>query len=147
MEGEGSSKNNYKNASTIYITPSRDTLNQRHNQQFKMAQICRLNCPLFSFGACDLPDDRKAICRFFCSCTMVWTSTGWQPPGSQVNYQASTVTVLRNRIILLQKLNFEMVQIRINLMWILLFKMLRIRIILMRILNGKILWTRVLLFA
>ena len=38
---------------------------------------------------------------------MVWTSTGWQPPGSQVNYQASTVTVLRNRIILLQKLNFD----------------------------------------
>ena len=55
MEGEGSSKNNYKNASTIYITQSRDTLNQRHNQKFKMAQICRLNCPLFSFGACDLP--------------------------------------------------------------------------------------------
>ena len=55
MEGEGSSKNNYKNASTIYITQSRDTLNQGHNQKFKMAQICRLNCPLFSFGACDLP--------------------------------------------------------------------------------------------
>ena len=38
---------------------------------------------------------------------MVWTSTGWQPHGSQVNYRASTVTVLRNRIILLQKLNFD----------------------------------------